>query len=127
MDREKTLYDLGTQQRRVVEIAWQRDGATVREVWEELSPDRRLAYTSILSTMQKLEASGWLSHTKSGRQYVYSVTRSKAEAEREALAKFIRRVYGGDPAPLLFQMLRAGAGAQTPSLRTLVDLKREVA
>jgi len=128
MSEEKSLYDLGDQQRRIVETVWAGGGATVRQVWEAVSPNRSLAYTSILSAMQKLESCGWLEHQRQGRHYVYKVAMTREQAQQAALAKFIGRVYDGAPSLLLFQILRDKASrSATPTLRTLVDMKRAVA
>ena len=53
---DKTLYQLGDQHGRIIDILWHNDGATVREVWQELGGDSALGYTSVLSAVQKLEA-----------------------------------------------------------------------
>ena len=49
---EQELNDLGTQQRRMLEIVWQRNGATVHEVLAEMNKNSEtpLAYTTVLTT-----------------------------------------------------------------------------
>ncbi len=129
MHKNKTIYDLGDQQRAILEIVWAAGRATVREVWERLSADRPLAYTSVLSVMQKLEKSGWLRHESEGRCYVYRAACDRHESTLTALNKFVDRVYDGDPAGLLGQLYgQAGrVGRARPSLRTLVDFRRSAA
>jgi len=107
-DFDQVVSTLGTQQRRVLEIVWQRGGATAGEVLAELnanSDSPPLAYTTILATMQKLEKAGWLTHKPSpenSRMYVYTATRSRPNAIGDALRKFADTFLGGSKT-LLFQ------------------------
>jgi predicted transcriptional regulator len=104
---EQELNALGAQQRRVLEIVWQRSGATVQDVLAELNAnaDSPLAYTTVLATMQKLEKAGWLKHEPSpenSRTYLYKATRSRSGAIGGALQKFADTFLGGSKT-LLFQ------------------------
>ncbi|MCL2743177.1 MAG: BlaI/MecI/CopY family transcriptional regulator [Planctomycetaceae bacterium] len=102
------LNTLGTQQRRVLEIVWQRSGATVQEVLTELNAASNappLAYTTVLATMQKLEKAGWLMHEPSpenSRTYVYWATRTRCGAIGDSLRKFADTFLDGSKT-LLFQ------------------------
>ena len=105
---EQEINSLGTQQRRVLEIVWERNGATVQEVLAELnahSDAPPLAYTTVLATMQKLEKNGWLTHAPSpenNRMYVYRATQSRSGAIGDSLRKFAETFLGGSKM-LLFQ------------------------
>ena len=105
---EFELNSLGQQQRRVLEIVWQRDGATVQEVLDEINAASDLpplAYTTVLATMQKLEKIGWLKHVsdpKHGRAYIYHATRSRSEAIGDSLCSFAENFLDGNKT-LLFQ------------------------
>jgi predicted transcriptional regulator len=124
----KTLYDLGEQQREIVEAVWSREDATVREVQQSVAGGDRLAYTSVLSAMQKLERLGWLRHQRQARRYVYRVPFSRRQAERAATRKFLQRVYRGDLATLLADAAGNPFPEKTkPSLRSRVDLRRGAA
>jgi len=105
---ELELNTLGQQQRRVLEIVWQNNGATVQEVLDAMndaSDSPPLAYTTVLATMQKLEKIGWLKHAsdpKHGRAYVYHATRSRSEAIGDSLCSFAENFLDGNKT-LLFQ------------------------
>lgn len=105
---ELELNSLGQQQRRVLEIVWQNNGATVQDVLDTLnatSDSQPLAYTTVLATMQKLEKIGWLKHAndpKHGRAYVYHATRSRSEAIGDSLCSFAETFLEGNKT-LLFQ------------------------
>ena len=123
--KEKALNELGDQQLAIVQSVWERPGATVREVRASLGGD--LAYTSVLSAMQKLERMGWLRHEREPPRYVYHVTRSRREATRQATRSFVDRVLGGDPSGVS-QVLGAVSSVPTrPSLKMLVEYRRSIA
>ncbi|GHT43156.1 transcriptional regulator [Planctomycetales bacterium] len=102
---DQDLNELGVQQRRVLEIVWERNGATVQDVLDKLNAESdkpNLAYTTILATMQKLEKSGWLRHEQSNRAYVYKATQSRRQAIGTSLRTFVETFLGGNKM-LLFQ------------------------
>lgn len=100
----KSLDDLGALQKAIMETVWELGEATVGQVLEQIGRDKALAYTTILSAMQKLEKRGWLRHREEGRAYIYLPTRSREEESKSSLRKFIASVFGGDPL-VLFQHL----------------------
>ncbi|MCL2004871.1 MAG: BlaI/MecI/CopY family transcriptional regulator [Planctomycetaceae bacterium] len=126
------LNALGGQQRRVLEIVWQRNGATVHDVLAELNAntDTPLAYTTVLATMQKLEKTGWLTHEPAPdncRTYLYKATRSRSGAIGDALRKFADTFLGGSKT-LLFQHFVDDTGLNEDELaeiRKMIAEKKE--
>lgn len=59
---------------------WRRDdGVTVREVFEELADARRIAYTTVLSTLDNLHRKGWVRRERDGKAYRYWPTMTREE------------------------------------------------
>ncbi len=58
------------------------DKVTVRQIFDELSSARQIAYTTVMSTMDNLHRKDWLSRERSGKAYLYwpSVTREERSA-----------------------------------------------
>jgi len=100
-----TILDMGARQREVVELLWAGGERTVRELRADLPG---LAYTTILSTLQALEAGGWVGHRAEGRAHRYRALVSRTEARRAALETLRDRVYGGDAAALARDAVAAG-------------------
>ena len=64
----------------VMDRVWSHDGPlTVRELFDELSRERAIAYTTVMSTMDNLHRKGWLAREKVGRAYQYWATVSRDE------------------------------------------------
>lgn len=70
------------------------DAVTVREIFEELSEDRPIAYTTVLSTMDNLYRKSWLQRERSGKAYRYRPAMSREERS----ARLMRAAFetGGD-------------------------------
>ncbi len=121
------LDDLGTLQRKVMDVLWERQEATVADVREALATRRKTpAYTTVLSVLQKLTQSGWVTHRSEGRTYVYSPARSQDQARASSVSQLIDRVFRGDPVEA-FQTLLSHQeldDAQIEELRALIDAHR---
>ena len=105
--RELLGARLGTLERRVIEIVWEHDEVTVREVHARL--EGRVAYTTVMTTLDRLFKKGLLTRTKRARAFAYS-----AKASREELdAAVANDVVSG--------LLAADWSAPLPFLSNLVD------
>lgn len=85
------MRDFGELEARIMESLWAAHGPlTVRDVLTELLEERPLAYTTVMTVMDKLHRKGWLTRESVGRAYAYSPRQSKehytAELMNDALA-----------------------------------------
>src|ERR1700678_2626953 len=91
---------------------------TVRALFDELSAERTIAYTTVMSTMDNLHRKGWLDRVKDGKAYRYTATASReqysARLMREALAG------GGDPEAVLSHFVAQMDGEESDALRAVV-------
>lgn len=71
---------LGSLESRVMEVLWLRGESSVRDVFEMI--DRPLAYTTVMTTLERLFKKGLLSRCKSGRAFLYSPAIDREEWER---------------------------------------------
>ena len=116
--------DLGPLQQAIIQTVWEHGEATVHEVLDRLNSvgkKKPLAYTSVLSIMQRLEKSGWLKHRREGRTYVYQVTRSREQEARRSLRSLIDRVFGGD-SRLMLQYFIEDQELDDEDLKVLTEL-----
>lgn len=118
---------LGDLQRAVMETIWDLGEATVHEVRDRLAKKRDLAYTTVLSTMQKLEKTGWLRHRADGRIHIFQATRSREEVGAGALKRLVSRAFKGDPL-VMFQHLLDNESLTAEDLsemRAMIDARRK--
>lgn len=100
----KSIDELGALQREVLEILWRLGRATVHEVRDEMLKERDLAYTTVLTAMQKLEKAGLLKHKRDGKTYIYLPAQTREKVSTKSVRKFVKNVFNGD-ALMMFQHL----------------------
>jgi len=80
---------LGELENAIMDILWQRNEATVREVLDELNRTRSLAYTTVLTVMSRLVDKGLLTQNKTGRAHRYRPAMSREAYAAETTAQII--------------------------------------
>jgi BlaI family transcriptional regulator, penicillinase repressor len=122
-----SIDDLGELQRAVMETVWQCGEASVHQVRDNLAARKKLAYTTILTTLQKLEKLGWLEHRAEGKSYVYFPTRSREQAGAGSVKRFLKRVFDGDAVAMFQHLIREGdlSEGDLSEVRKMIEDKRK--
>ena len=81
---------LGPLETAVMERLWKRRKATVRDVVDDLSPNRSLAYTTVMTIMTRLHAKGLLTRDRDGKTYVYRPAFSRDEHRAKLSRDLVR-------------------------------------
>jgi len=117
-------YDLGTAELEVLKTLWDEGPSTVRAVMTHLHQHgRKLAYTTVLTFLSRLEQKGFVTSDKSGPAYVYRAKITRERVTRSRLRNLLDQLYDGDPAPLVLQLVEQGRLSKTELevLRRLID------
>ncbi|HYT68308.1 MAG TPA: BlaI/MecI/CopY family transcriptional regulator [Vicinamibacterales bacterium] len=85
----------GALELRVLEALWRRGDATVRDLCEDFPA---AAYTTLMTTMERLHRKGVLERRKSGRAFVYRATSTRSELESGLITRAIQPLLSGDSA-----------------------------
>lgn len=80
---------LGKLEASVMEVVWQRGRVSVREVYEALSQERRLAYTTVMTIMARLAEKKFLCKEKQGHAYYYTPALSRNEFDSSVVGEVI--------------------------------------
>ncbi|MFC7403814.1 BlaI/MecI/CopY family transcriptional regulator [Georgenia alba] len=87
---------MGNLESEVMAYLWDAEApCTVREVHEALTADRRLAYTTVMTVMDRLAKKGVVVQEREGRAYRYSPARSR----EQAVADLMLDALGATPDP----------------------------
>lgn len=81
---------LGPLETAVLDALWARGAATAREVHEHLCEDR--AYTTIMTTLDRLHRKGLLAREKDGLAWRYRPSRSREAHERAVADALVGRI-----------------------------------
>jgi len=124
---KKSLDHFGELQRAVIEVVWELGEASVRQVWKRLCRKKELAYTTVLTSMQRLERAGWLKHRVEGKKNVYLPTRTRAQAGAKSVRKFVQGMFNGNALLLFRQLVEEGelSDGELQELQKLINKKRK--
>ena len=86
-------------------MVWKLGKATVRDVYEVLLKRRKIAYTTVMTTMNILEQKKFLKKRRRDRAYVYQASRPKDQVTRAMVGEFVDRVFNGSAHPLLVHLV----------------------
>jgi predicted transcriptional regulator len=103
MKADKPL--LTDQELEIMKIVWERDSATVRDVYEEMLKHRKIAYTTVMTMMGILEQKGHLKKSAEERAYVYTPAQPQREVVGNMVRDFVKRVFNGSAKPLLVHLV----------------------
>jgi len=104
---ELALSGLGSLEKQVLDVVWRDGQVTVRDVHASL--DSHIAYTTVMTTLDRLYRKGLLSRTKPARAFVYT-----ASATREQFHELLA-------SDVVAGLLAGQATAPLPFLSNLVD------
>jgi predicted transcriptional regulator len=107
-----------------MEILWEQGESNVHDVVEKLG--RPLAYTTVMTTLDRLYKKGLLSRHKSERAFLYSTRQTRLEFEQKRAGEFVAGFLNGPEAAgeLLISCLVEAVGQKDEAL--LDDLERKI-
>ena len=97
---------LTAQELEIMKVIWPLGRATVREVYDELSQKRTIAYTTVQTMMNILETKGHLKKEPGEKAQVYLPVRPRQLVVRSMVREFVDRVFDGSARPLLVHLLK---------------------
>jgi predicted transcriptional regulator len=120
----KAPLELGSAELDVLKVLWDRGPRTVREVLDEMHDrGRRVAYTTVLTLLTRLEQKGAVVSDKSEQAYVYrpKLTRERVTATR--LRTLVQQLYDGAATPLVLQLMQSEkfSPEEIAQLQQLID------
>jgi BlaI family transcriptional regulator, penicillinase repressor len=89
----------------ILQVLWEKDKASVREVHEELLMTKDVGYTTTLKLMQIMHEKGLVKRDDSYKTHIYQASVSKEKTQKHLLGKMINNLFGGSPAELVLQAL----------------------
>lgn len=117
-------------EQRLLEALWSRGSATVRELVEgDAGRDRAIAYTTVMTTLDRLYKKKLLSREAEGRAFRYTPRHTQVEMQKAAAAEAIRRLLDTSaaaslPLSFLVEVLTERDSRLLDDLQALVERKR---
>jgi predicted transcriptional regulator len=96
---------------------------TVRELFDDLSAERTIAYTTVMSTMDNLHRKGWLGRVKEGKAYRYTATASREEYSARLMREALDA--GGNTEAVLSHFVAQIDSGESEALRSVLRKLRD--
>jgi predicted transcriptional regulator len=118
---------LGPLEQQLLSALWMRGTATVREILD--AGDIQLAYTTVMTTLDRLFKKQLLNRTAEGRAFRYSPRYTPEELEKAAVGETIRQLLGSGaaaslPLSYLVEAVSEHDARLLDDLQRLLDQKR---
>jgi predicted transcriptional regulator len=115
---------LGNLEREVMEVVWRTDETTVREV-QALLP-RSVAYTTVMTTLDRLFKKGFVGRSLVGRAFVYRALRTRQQLEADVASGLVSGLFSGGAAMPILSNLVDAVGSQDDGADLLSALEEMV-
>jgi predicted transcriptional regulator len=110
----------------LLRILWEKESATVREIYDALNRSRAVGYTTALKLLQIMTTKGLVVRDEANRAHLYRAAVSQDETQNEMLKDLSVRLFSGSAAQLALHALamEPASFAELDAIRALIDSKR---
>lgn len=107
----------------IMRVVWDRnEPVTVREVYETIRQKRPVAYTTVMSVMNKLARKEVLVQDKSAAAYLYAAAVSDVEVASDVVDAVVEKILAGATEPLISRLLGSNSRLSEQQLKRLEEL-----
>jgi BlaI family penicillinase repressor len=116
--------EIGDAELSALRVLWDFGPQTVREVMEHLHErGRKVAYTTVLTFMTRLEQKGLVRSDRNDHAYVYRAKVTRESVTRSRVRQLLDQLYDGAAGPVLVHLIENErlTGDDVQTLRKLID------
>jgi BlaI family transcriptional regulator, penicillinase repressor len=110
----------------LLRILWEKEPATVRDIYDRLNEERASGYTTVLKMLQIMTAKGLVVRDEANRAHVYRAAMSQDAMQSRMLRDLSMRLFSGSAAQLALHALALEPASQNEleEIRALIERKR---
>src|SRR3954467_2587540 len=110
----------------LLRILWEKEPATVRDIYDRLNQERPSGYTTVLKLLQIMTAKGLVVRDEANRAHVYRAAMSQDAMQSRMLKDLSVRLFSGSAAQLALHALAMEPASQNEldEIRALIEYKR---
>ncbi|GLH73435.1 transcriptional regulator [Geothrix limicola] len=107
----------------ILRVLWERGPSTVRQVFEVMSEERELGYTTVLKMLQIMHEKGLVQRDVTDRVHTFSTTQTQTQTQRHLLDDLLDKAFGGSSLNLVMQALatRKASHEELAEIRKMLD------
>lgn len=110
----------------ILRVLWTKGSATVRDIFDVLSQERPMGYTTVLKTMQIMLDKGLVSRTEEGKAHIYAAAVREEAMQGQLLQDLSDKLFSGSPALLAMHALsmQPASDEEIQLIKALIERKR---
>ena len=110
----------------ILRVLWAKGSATVRDIFDVLSQERPMGYTTVLKTMQIMLDKGLVSRTEAGKAHIYAAAMREEAMQGQLLQDLSDKLFSGSPALLAMHALsmQPASDEEIQLIKALIERKR---
>jgi len=110
----------------LLRILWEKESATVREIYDTLNQERPSGYTTVLKLLQIMTAKGLVVRDEASRAHIYRAAISQDAMQSKLLRDLSMRLFSGSAAQLALHALTMEPASRNEldEIRALIERKR---
>lgn len=107
----------------ILDILWERESATVREVHEIINARKPTAYTTVLKTLQIMDEKGSVERDKAAKAHIYRAKNSPEHTQKNLVADLLEKAFRGSALKLVQHVLEAqpATAEELKEIRKLIN------
>lgn len=121
----RKIPSLGELEVQVLQLVWREQPCTERQVWDLVCEGRSLGRTTVLKTMQRLEAKGLLKRVKDTSPVQFRAAAEERRVLPELVSRFVGGVLGGSADPLVAYLANSEK-LSTKDVKALEEIARKI-
>jgi len=103
----------------ILKVLWDRKEASVREVFEQMSPDAGIVQNTVQAFLRTMEDKGLVRHRTVGRTFIYQPIPQREETEKRLVSGVLQRVFDG----AIDQLVQSAMSLRKPTADELAKLE----
>lgn len=126
MERSATIPRPTEAELELLQILWQKEPATVREMYDALNLEKASGYTTVLKLLQIMTTKGLVVRDEESRAHVYRAAFTQDAMQSRLLKDLSNRLFAGSAAQLAMHALSMEPASEDElaEIRALIERKR---
>lgn len=107
----------------ILRVLWDRGPSMVREVFEIMSGERDLGYTTVLKMLQIMTEKGLVTREEEGRGHRYAAAATEAQTQSHLVTDLLEKAFAGSALQLVTRALQSSRTSreEMAAIRELLD------
>ena len=107
----------------ILSILWEKETATVREVYEIISERKPTSYTTVLKLMQIMFEKGLVTRDDSNRAHIFSAKQPQEQTQKNLVSDLLEKAFRGSALKLVQHVLetKPASAEELAEIRQLIN------